>query len=113
MPVILSRGYLRDFSVINVSSALQFLLVPFPIQRMRRLRSGEPIRRLVRETHLEASQFILPLFVTAGEGVRREISSMPGHCLLSIDQLVTACGEAVRLGLCGGIVFGLPGTQAA
>jgi porphobilinogen synthase len=85
--------------------------MPFPTQRMRRLRSGEPIRRLVRETHLAASQFILPLFVTAGEGVRREISSMPGHSQLSIDQLVLECAEAARLGLGGVILFGLPETK--
>jgi porphobilinogen synthase len=78
---------------------------------MRRLRSGEPIRRLVRETHLAASQFILPLFVTAGEGVRREISSMPGHSQLSIDQLVPECAEAAKLGLGGVILFGLPETK--
>jgi porphobilinogen synthase len=78
---------------------------------MRRLRSGEPIRRLVRETHLAASQFILPLFVTAGEGGRREISSMPGHSQLSIDQLVIECAEAAKLGLGGVILFGLPETK--
>ncbi|MBI2680288.1 MAG: porphobilinogen synthase [Candidatus Solibacter usitatus] len=82
--------------------------MPFPTHRMRRLRSSEPMRRLVRETHLAASQLILPLFVTAGEGVRREISSMPGHCQLSIDQLVIECAEAAKLGLGGVILFGLP-----
>ena len=97
--------------MIHVSAALQFLLMPFPTQRMRRLRSGEPIRRLVRETHLEASQFILPLFVTTGEGVRREISSMPGHCQLSIDHLLIECAEAAKLGLGGVILFGLPETK--
>jgi porphobilinogen synthase len=85
--------------------------MPFPTQRMRRLRSGEPIRRLVRETHLAASHFILPLFVTAGEGVRREISSMPGHSQLSIDQLVIESTEAAKLGLGGVILFGLPETK--
>jgi porphobilinogen synthase len=78
---------------------------------MRRLRSSEPIRRLVRETDLAASQLILPLFVTVGEGVRREISSMPGHCQLSIDQLVVECAEAAKLGLGGVILFGLPETK--
>jgi porphobilinogen synthase len=85
--------------------------MPFPTQRLRRLRSGEPIRRLVRETRLDAPQFILPLFVTGGEGVRREISSMPGHCQLSIDQLVIECAEAAKLGLGGVILFGLPETK--
>ena len=47
---------------------------------MRRLRASEPLRKLVRETHLEPSQFIFPLFVVEGEGVRREIGAMPGNC---------------------------------
>ena len=55
---------------------------------MRRLRASEPIRNLVRETSLEPSAFVLPLFVCPGEGVRRPISAMPGNCQLSIDQLV-------------------------
>jgi porphobilinogen synthase len=80
----------------------------FPVQRLRRLRSAEPIRRLVRETHLEPSQFILPLFVCPGEGVRREIGSMPGHAQLSIDKAVEECEECVALGLGGVILFGIP-----
>ena len=67
----------------------------FPIHRKRRLRVSESMRRLVRETHLEPSQFVLPLFVCPGEGVRKPISSMPGNFQLSIDELVKEC-EAVR-----------------
>ena len=55
---------------------------------MRRLRATEPLRNLVRETHLEPSQFVLPLFACPGEGVRREIGAMPGNYQLSIDELV-------------------------
>ncbi|HJY05200.1 MAG TPA: porphobilinogen synthase, partial [Bryobacteraceae bacterium] len=80
----------------------------FPVQRLRRLRSGEPIRRLVRETQLAPSQFILPLFVCPGEGVRREIGSMPGHAQLSIDKVVQECEECLALGLGGVILFGIP-----
>ena len=83
----------------------------FPVQRPRRLRSSEAIRRLVRETHLTPSQFILPLFVCPGEGVRTDISSMPGHAQLSIDNLVhegVACRAA---GLGGVILFGIPETK--
>jgi len=75
---------------------------------MRRLRATEPLRSLVRETHLAPSQFILPLFVCPGEGVRREISAMPGNFQLSIDELVKDCAEAASLGIGGVILFGLP-----
>jgi porphobilinogen synthase len=80
----------------------------YPIHRMRRLRATEPLRSLVRETHLAPSQFILPLFVCPGEGVRREISAMPGNFQLSIDELVKDCAEAASLGIGGVILFGLP-----
>ncbi|MGD0437510.1 MAG: porphobilinogen synthase [Bryobacteraceae bacterium] len=83
----------------------------FPIHRMRRNRASEPLRRLVRETELDPGDFILPLFACPGEGVRREISSMPGNCQLSVDQLVTECAEAHRLGIGGVILFGIPETK--
>src|SRR2546422_6711645 len=82
--------------------------MPFPIHRMRRLRASEPLRRLVRETRLSPAQFILPLFVCPGEGVRREISAMPGHAQLSIDNVVRECEEAQALEIGGVILFGLP-----
>ena len=66
------------------------------------------MRNLVRETHLEPSQFILPLFVCPGEGVRREISSMPCNYQMSIDEMVKECGEVAALGIGGIILFGLP-----
>lgn len=80
----------------------------FPETRMRRLRASEPLRRLVRETRLEPENFILPLFVCPGEGVRREISSMPGNAQLSIDELVRECADARSLGIGGVILFGIP-----
>jgi porphobilinogen synthase len=82
--------------------------MPFPIHRLRRLRSSESMRALVRETHLHPSQFILPLFVCPGEGVRREISAMPGNYQLSIDEFVKECEEVRALGIGGVILFGLP-----
>ncbi len=82
--------------------------MPFPVQRMRRLRSTESLRRLVRETRFEPSQFILPLFAVEGEGVRREIGSMPGNYQLSVDELVKECEETYRLGVSGVILFGIP-----
>ena len=80
----------------------------FPIHRMRRLRASEPLRNLVRETQLEPTDFILPLFAVPGEGVRREISSMPGNYQLSIDEIVKECAEVQRLGIGGVILFGIP-----
>ena len=80
----------------------------FPIQRLRRLRATESLRTLVRETHLRPSQFILPLFVVPGEGVRKEIGAMPGNYQLSIDELLKECAEAESLGVGGIILFGIP-----
>ncbi|MBK9167768.1 MAG: porphobilinogen synthase [Bryobacterales bacterium] len=82
--------------------------MPYPIHRPRRLRRTESLRRLVRETRLAPSQLILPLFVCPGEGIRREISAMPGNSQLSIDQLVRECEEVQSLELGGVILFGLP-----
>jgi porphobilinogen synthase len=85
----------------------------FPVHRKRRLRASEAMRALVRETKLAPTQFILPLFVVPGEGVRKEIGSMPGNYQLSIDQLVKECGEAASLGIGGVILFGIPETKDA
>jgi porphobilinogen synthase len=82
--------------------------MPFPIHRMRRLRASGRLRDLVRETRLHPKQFILPLFVCPGEGVRREIGSMPDNYQLSIDELVNECAEVQSLGIGGVILFGLP-----
>jgi porphobilinogen synthase len=78
---------------------------------MRRLRSSEALRNLVRETVLDPGDFILPLFICPGEGVRREIKSMPGHAQLSVDRLVAECAEAHKLGIGGVILFGIPETK--
>lgn len=80
----------------------------FPVTRMRRMRASESLRRLVRETRLAPEQMILPLFVVSGEGVRNEISSMPGNAQLSIDNLVKECEEVKSLGLGGVLLFGIP-----
>jgi porphobilinogen synthase len=80
----------------------------FPQQRMRRLRTSEAMRRLVRETSLAPSHLILPLFVCPGEGVRKQIGSMPGVAQASIDNLLRDCEEAKALGLGGVILFGIP-----
>jgi porphobilinogen synthase len=82
--------------------------MPFPQQRMRRLRTSDAMRRLVRETSLAPSQLILPLFVCPGEGVRKQIGSMPGVAQVSIDNLVRDCEEAKAVGVGGVILFGIP-----
>jgi porphobilinogen synthase len=82
--------------------------MPFPEIRLRRLRASESMRNLVRETHLDPAQFILPLFVCEGEGVRREISSMPGNAQMSVDRIVDECREIHSLGIGGTILFGIP-----
>lgn len=69
------------------------------------------MRDLVRETRLAPSQLVLPLFVCPGEGVRREIGSMPGNYQISIDELIRECEEVRSLGLGGVILFGLPETK--
>jgi porphobilinogen synthase len=78
------------------------------IHRPRRLRRTSALRALVRETRLDANDLIYPLFVCHGEGVRREISSMPGVFNLSIDELIKEAEEACRLGIGSVIIFGLP-----
>ncbi len=76
--------------------------------RPRRLRRTSALRTLVRETRLDPAQLIYPLFVCPGEGVRREIQSMPGVFNLSIDELVKEASAAVQDGITSVIVFGLP-----
>jgi porphobilinogen synthase len=77
-------------------------------QRPRRLRRGERLRALVRETRLTADRLIYPLFVVPGRGVRREISSLPGCFHLSVDEAAREAREVEQLGLAGVILFGLP-----
>jgi porphobilinogen synthase len=80
----------------------------FPQYRPRRLRANETIRRMVRETTLSPDNFIYPLFVTHGKGVKKEISSMPGNYQQSIDHLVKDCEEVLGLGIPAVILFGIP-----
>jgi len=65
-------------------------------------------RSLVRETHLHPAQFVLPLFVCPGEGIKREIGSMPQNYQMSIDEIVKECAVVEALGIGGVILFGLP-----
>jgi porphobilinogen synthase len=79
-----------------------------PVYRPRRLRANENIRRMVRETKLSPDDFIYPLFVTHGKGVKKEIGSMPGNYQQSIDNLVKDCEEIKALGIPAVILFGIP-----
>src|ERR1700712_353295 len=85
----------------------------FPITRMRRLRRTEAMRSLVRETYLQPSQLIYPLFICPGEGVRKPISSMPGVFNLSIDEALKEAAECAELGIGGLLLFGLPASKDA
>jgi porphobilinogen synthase len=76
--------------------------------RTRRLRGSEALRDLVRETRLSPQDFVYPLFVCHGEGVREEIASMPGQYHLSLDQLEREAEELRSLGIPGVLLFGLP-----
>jgi porphobilinogen synthase len=83
----------------------------FPVTRLRRLRRTEAMRSLVREVHLQPGALIYPLFVCPGEGIRREVSSMPGVYNLSIDEAIKEVEEAAKLGLAGLLLFGLPAVK--
>jgi porphobilinogen synthase len=77
-------------------------------KRLRRLRHGETMRALVRETRLTPDVFMLPLFVCEGNGVRREVSSMPGVFNLSVDEAVKEVRAAAGDGVRSVLLFGLP-----
>src|SRR6187455_44344 len=77
-------------------------------RRLRRLRSSEAMRAMVRETRLTPDMFVLPLFVCEGEGVRREVSSMPGVFNLSVDEAVRETAAARADGIKSVLLFGLP-----
>jgi len=85
----------------------------FPAYRPRRLRRTDALRRLVRETWLEPSQFVLPLFVRSGTGVRQPIESMPGVAQTSVDELLRDAHEAASLGIGGVLLFGIPDKKDA
>src|SRR5678809_1424364 len=78
------------------------------IYRPRRLRGTATLREMTRETRLDPANLIYPLFACPGEGVRREIKSMPGVFNFSVDELVKECEDARRAGVSSIILFGLP-----
>ncbi len=80
----------------------------FPITRLRRLRQSEQLRNMVRETRLTPEAFVYPLFVCPGQGVRKEVRSMPGVFNLSVDEAVKEACQTHSLGVPSIILFGLP-----
>jgi porphobilinogen synthase len=80
----------------------------FPATRLRRLRQSEPLRAMVRETRLSPASLVYPMFVCPGEGVRREVCSMPGVFNLSVDEAVKEARQTHTLGVPAIILFGLP-----
>ena len=85
--------------------------LPPPFARFRRLRRTEALRELARETRLSAQDFVYPLFVRHGSGVREEIASMPGQYHLSLDQLTAEAEELRSLGIPAVLLFGLPAAK--
>lgn len=83
----------------------------FPKTRLRRLRHSSNLRNLVKETHLNIDDLILPVFVKQGKGMKHPISSMPGHFQISPDRLAEELESIVALGIKGILLFGVPETK--
>ena len=83
----------------------------FPLYRPRRTRATPVLRNMIRETEVNASDLILPLFVVEGTGVRRPVTSMPGVDNTSVDGVVSDAREAFELGIPAVILFGIPDTK--
>ena len=103
-----SRSRLIAPATVAVVVAARIWPMAFPANRLRRLRQNETLRSLVRETRLTPEAFVYPLFVCPGEGVRKEVRSMPGVFNLSVDEAVKEVSEARSLGVLSIILFGLP-----
>ena len=85
----------------------------FPIVRPRRVRGNPALRDMVRETRLHPDDFIYPLFVRSGKGIKTEIGAMPGNFHFSIDRVVEEVGEAIEEGIRSVILFGIPDQKDA
>lgn len=83
-------------------------MTSFPTVRPRRLRATPALRRMVAQTRLDPSMFVLPLFVVPGDDIDNPIASMPGQSQLSVDRLVTVVKEAAFYGVGGVMLFGVP-----
>lgn len=83
-------------------------LMAFPLQRLRRLRRTPQLRRMVRQTTLQTSDLVWPMFVRPGQGIRKPIVSMPGQNQVSVDVLLEQCQQAAELGIPAILLFGIP-----
>ena len=77
-------------------------------ERFRRKRLNKQLRKLVRETTVSIDDFIYPLFIRSGEGIKNEVASMPGVFQMSIDEAIKECEELKSLGIYSIILFGIP-----
>jgi porphobilinogen synthase len=80
-------------------------------QRFRRTRLNKHLRSLVRETEVRVDDFIYPLFIKSGKGIKIEVASMPGVYQMSIDEIIKECAELKSLGIYSIILFGIPDTK--
>ena len=83
-------------------------MTSFPDLRLRRLRGSEPMRNMARETRLSPKEFVYPMFVTHGHGVREAIEPMPGCYQMSLDVMSEEVDEVASLGIPAVLLFGLP-----
>ena len=89
------------------------LVMAFPQNRMRRLRSSDSVRRLIRQTSLTVDDFVYPLFVREGKGLKEPINSMVGCFHFSVDTIADEVKDVVSLGIPAVLLFGLPGKKDA
>ena len=78
------------------------------MKRFRRLRSGDALRRMVRETHINKSELIYPIFVSEGKGIKNPVDTMPGIYQYSVDMLDDILKEIDSSGISGLLIFGIP-----
>ena len=76
--------------------------------RFRRKRLNPVLRDLLQETHLSVNDFIYPLFIKSGEGIKKEVGSMPGVFQMSIDEILKECEVLKKLGIYSILLFGIP-----
>jgi porphobilinogen synthase len=96
------------FNLSNSSSSNLYASSGVPVIRPRRLRSSDGIRALVRETYLKPEDFIYPIFVVEGMGIKKEIKSLEGQYHWSVDKLSEIIDQVCELGIRAVLLFGLP-----
>jgi len=99
---------IKVWKALPIYPSAQVIAMAFPVTRLRRLRRTAELRNMVAETRLTPDAFVYPMFVCPGEGVRKEVRSMPGVFNLSVDEAVKEAQEVHALGVPSIILFGLP-----